>query len=49
MFMVMSAVKNKNEEEYFKEFMQQDDTGVNILKRLSGNDLPTFYIPVSII
>ncbi|XP_060844459.1 serine/threonine-protein phosphatase 2A regulatory subunit B'' subunit gamma-like [Rhopalosiphum padi] len=42
---ITSTVKNKNEEEYFKEVMQQDVTGVNILKRLSGNDLPTFYKP----
>jgi len=47
MFIVTPA-KNKNEEEYFKEVMQQDDTGVIILKRLSGSDLPIFYIPVSI-
>jgi len=26
--------------------MQQDDTGVIILKRLSGKDLPIFYTPV---
>lgn len=48
MFIVTPAAKNKNEEEYFKEVMQQDDTGVVILKRLSGSDLPIFYIPVSI-
>ncbi|XP_060858764.1 serine/threonine-protein phosphatase 2A regulatory subunit B'' subunit gamma-like isoform X2 [Metopolophium dirhodum] len=42
---ITPAAKNKNEEEYFKEVMQQDNTGVIILKRLSGSDLPIFYIP----
>lgn len=49
MFVVSSTVKNKNEEEYFKEVMQQDDTGVILLKRLSGSELPIFYTPVRII
>lgn len=48
MFIVSPAVKNKNEEEYFKEVMQQDDTRASILKKLSGSDLPIFYIPVCI-
>ncbi|KAL5238624.1 hypothetical protein ACI65C_006034 [Semiaphis heraclei] len=42
---ISPEAKNKNEEEYFKEVMQQDDTGIIILKRLSGSDLPIFYTP----
>lgn len=41
--------KNKNEEEYFIEAMQRDETRIAILKKLSNCDLPVFYKPVSVI
>lgn len=48
-FLVESSVENKNEEEYFKEFIQCDDTETSIFNKLLKNDVPVFYAPVSII
>lgn len=44
---VESSAEIKSEEEYFKEFMQQDETGTIILKKLLNIDVPLFYGPVS--